>query len=121
MPPFVTADEFLAIYEDFNTLDSAVIQSHLNFIDRSYCLTAPWKNNLVARKDGILLLAAHFGTLRWFQTAQFLSASLAIASGSSPPQLQPLGEDHYKLTMFGLQFLDLRKRISIPRTGFSFG
>lgn len=115
-----TAEEFLQLYEDFSTLDPAVIQSHIDFVDRNYCLASHWRNNLDARKDAVFLLAAHFGYLRWIQSAQVFGASLAAASGNNPSSLQPT-EDHYKLTMYGQQYLDLRKRVSPPHTGFAFG
>lgn len=115
-----TADEFLTLYEDFNTLDPDVIQNHIDFIDRNYCLTTPWLNNTVARKDAVLLLCAHFGTLRWLQSAQIIASSLAVSGGSSPSMPQAT-EDHYKLTLYGQQFLELRKRVSSPHTGFAFG
>lgn len=116
----MTAEEFLKTFEDFSTLDPAVIQSHIDFVDRNYCLAAHWTKNPNARKDAIFLLAAHFGYLRWMQSAQVFSASLAAASGTTPSALQPT-DDHYKLTLYGQQYLDLRKRISPPHTGFAFG
>lgn len=108
----VTVDEFLALYDDFSTVDRPKVQANLDFCARNYCKGKVWGE---ARKDAVMLRAAHRGTMLWFQTAQMAAAATAVSKGAAPPSQQAV-DNELLLTTYGRQYIELRSRL--PITGF---
>lgn len=108
----VTVDEFLALYDDFSTVDRLKVQANLDFCARNYCKGKVWG---ATRKDAIMLRAAHRGTMLWFQTAQMAAAATAVSKGTAPAN-QVAVDNELLLTTYGREYLELRK--SLPITGF---
>jgi hypothetical protein len=102
----ITTDEFLAQgFGRFSTINPANIQIWLDFAALSYVPASLWG---VHRKNGIMLCAAHFLEMEWFQTSETAGSATAIAAGNGgrSPTAQ---EDDFQLTTWGRRFTFLRK------------
>ncbi|WP_099066627.1 DUF4054 domain-containing protein [Nostoc linckia] len=102
----VSADDFLAKgFHRFATIDPANIQIWLDTATLSYVPASFWG---VHRITGIMLCAAHFLEMEWFQTAETAGSATAIAAGNGgrSPSAQ---QDDFQLTTWGRRFTFLRK------------
>ena len=104
-----TAD-FLTYYPDFAVLDSHIIQNTLDVANDCYCRGTPWLNKPKMRDQAIKLITAHILTMQWFQTAEIVGAATSLASGS-PGRSVSAGDNDFKMTSYGRQYLEIRARI----------
>jgi hypothetical protein len=109
----LTCREFLSypFTSAFTRVEQDKLDALLVFVDRNYCLSPLWQSVPANRKDALALLAAHMGYLQWLADADLAQKAIALreasGSGSSPQSL----EDWYKLSTYGVQFLDISNRI----------
>ena len=109
----LTCREFLSypFTSAFTHVEQDKLDALLGFVDRNYCLSPLWQSVSDNRKDALALLAAHMGYLQWLADADLAQRAIALreasGSGSSPQAL----EDWYKLSTYGVQFLDISSRI----------
>lgn len=129
----VSVAEFLAypFSNSFSTVDTDKLQTLLDFADRNYCNGSAWTNYPAKRKDAVVLIASHIGYLQWFAEAEIVSSAIAVRGGTGGSNKPQAMEEYFKLTIYGVQYLDLLNQTSATqsadpsfhpkvRTGFAF-
>jgi Protein of unknown function (DUF4054) len=113
----VTLETFLIRYEEFTAVNPELIRLILAEAEQD-CLAEFWEEK---RDRGVMLLAAHELTLRWYQTQRLQGAQGELEEGKVPnlsnsmvgvPSVK-LGDESFGCTVYGLEFLRLKQGLCI--------
>ena len=113
----VSLDDFLLRYEEFTGVNADLVQILLAEAEQD-CRVEFWEEK---HSRGIMLLAAHQLTMRWYQKQAMTGAQGELEDGKIPdfsrvmlsaPSVK-LGDESFACTVYGLEFLRLKQGLSI--------
>lgn len=107
----ITPSQFLANYDEFQSLDESKIQAAINDAS-AFCPKDVWCSN---HDQAVSLVTAHILTMRWLQVGAIAANAVQNAKGRDASNRMD-SDSWLTGSVWGQQFLQLRR--SLPVSGF---